>query len=314
MKTIKIGQINWYQHQEWGDTGLYRMHRLVDKLNHFSTKYKYEYADCLNDNCDIVFYSLYNTLSNLQNVKGNPQLIYWTDELDCVGYEYIVNDPFTYYKNGNPSISFYDDSEDNLFFPYFALFIEEYLYTQYMIQLGNIKLENINKNKFCTFCASNDTMYNSDFRTNVVKYINDNYKTITCCGKVLNNTNNEYLPWDVNDRIIYHKDYKFYLCFENKESSGNLTYLTEKIINGFTYNTVPIYWGAERVIEWFNPDAFINCNGLNNQQILDKIKEVDNNEELYNYMKSQHIFLKENFNYDEYFTQKIENFILKYIK
>lgn len=314
MKTIKIGQINWYKHQNWGDTGIYKTNRIVARLNDFSNLYKYEYINCLEEECDIVFYSLYNTLNNLKNIKGNPQLIYWTDELNCVGAENIINDPFTYYKNNNPSISFYDDSEDNLYFPYFASFIEEYLFTQYLIKNGDIKLENINKNKFCTFCASNDTMYNSNFRKNVVKYINSNYKTITCCGKVLNNTNGEYLPWDVNDRIIYHKDYKFYLCFENNYSSGNLTYLTEKIMNAFTYNTVPIYWGAERVNEWFNSNAFINCNGLNKQQILEKIKEVDNDDELYNYMRNQWPFKEKDFNYDAYFTHKLETFILKYIK
>ena len=60
MKTIKIGQINWYQHQEWGDTGIYRTQRIVNKLNEVSNLYKYEFVNCLLEECDIVFYSLYN--------------------------------------------------------------------------------------------------------------------------------------------------------------------------------------------------------------------------------------------------------------
>lgn len=303
MKTIKIGNINFYKNDLWGDTGYNKVIRMINTLNKFSEN-KYEYGDCIKENCDIVLYSLYDKLENLKNVKGHPLFIYHTDELLCCGADCVWDNPFEYYKNNNLSISFYDDSDDNLFFPLFVEPIDDMMHTREWYP------RNFNKTKFCTFCASDAGFYEHQFRIDTVKYISENYKQITCCGKVLNNTNGEYLSWDYVEAIQYHDDYKFNLCFENCHSSGNLTYLTEKIVNAYRYMTVPIYWGAERVTEWFNEESFINCNGLNEQQILEKIKEVDNNEELYQYMLHQ-APLKFDFEYYEYFAKKLDKFIIK---
>ena len=304
---IKLGQINFYCNDIWGDTGKYRFIKIIEKLNKFTNNH-YEYCDCLKEECDIVIYALYNHLSNLKNVKGNPMLIYWTDELLAPGEDGIFNNPFEYYKNNNLSISFYDDSDDNLFYPYFALFIDELEISH------NIHKINYNKNKFCTFCASNENIYNAAFRTNVVKYISANYKQITCCGKVLNNTNGEYLPYEFDAKINYHNNYKFNLCFENHESSGNLSYITEKIMNAFIFQTVPIYWGSKNILKWFNPNAFINCNELNETQILEKIKDIDNDDDQYQYMLNQYPFRERYIDLDEYFIKKLDNFIKQHIK
>ena len=165
------------------------------------------------------------------------------------------------------------------------------------------------KNKFCTFCALNQSYYNANFRTELVKYISKNYKEITCCGKVLNNTNGEYLPYDLYEASVYHNNYKFNLCFENNESDGNLTYLTEKIVMAYLYNTVPIYWGAKRVTEWFNPESFINCNGLTYEEILNKIKEIDNDKEKYQYMLNQQPMIEDSYMIYLSFIKKLNKFI-----
>ena len=305
MKTIKIGQINFYKNDLWGDTGYNKVTRMIDTLNTFSEN-KYVYGDCLNENCDIVLYSLYAKIENLDTVKGQPILIYYTDELMCCGENWIFDNPFEFYKRNNLSISFYDDSDDNLFFPLFVESLKDMMHAKEWYP------QNFNKTKFCTFCASNGNFYETQFRTNVVKYISENYKQITCCGKVLNNTNGKYLPYDFVEAINYHDDYKFNLCFENAASSGNLSYITEKIVNAFRYMTIPIYWGAERITEWFNQKAFINCNGMNEQEILEKIKEVDNDKDLYDYMIHQNP-LKFDFDYYEYFVKKLDKFINDHI-
>ena len=36
MKTIKIGQINFYKNDLWGDTGYNKVTRMIDTLNTFS--------------------------------------------------------------------------------------------------------------------------------------------------------------------------------------------------------------------------------------------------------------------------------------
>ena len=305
MKTIKIGQINFWLSSN-DENGKWRANKLIHYLNKYSNKYKYEYSDCFNSNCDIVLYSLYNDINNLSKCKGNPMFIYWTDELSCGGYNWNeLNNkcPYNYYKQDNLSISFYNDSIDNCYFPY--AFWD--FYTK-VINSYNNRTYNI-KTKFCTFCASNENMYNAKYRNSIVKYISKNYKEITCCGKVLNNTNNEYLPFDINESIKYHNDYKFNLCFENEYSKDNPMYITEKIMNAFMYNVIPIYWGCENINEIFNENAFINCNGLTELEILNKIKEIDENNDLYNDMIHEYPFKWKSINYEEFFFEKICKFI-----
>lgn len=303
MKILKIGQINFPEKY-----GKITFISIINDLNKVSKTIKYEYEDCLTNECDIVFYSLYGKIKELENIKGTPKLIYWTYEHMCQGMDFVKTNPFEFYKRNNLSISFYDDSDDNLFFPYFVL----YLVNMIDIQGKNIKLFD-NRNKFCTFCAGNESIYNANFRTNFVKYVSSNYKEITCCGKVLNNTNGEYLSYDYYTASVYHNNYRFNLCFENAESSNNLTYLTEKIVMAYTYNVVPIYWGAKRVIEWFNPESFINCNDLTYEQMLNKIKEIDNNEELYQHMLHQNPMYDNPYNIYLQFIEKLDNFIIKHI-
>ena len=307
MKIIKIGQINFWP-SENDENGIWRVNKLIKYLNKFSNKYKYEYSNCLIDNCDIVLYSLYQDINNLKKCKGNPIFIYWTDELSCLGFnweEIEINqyDPFIYYKKNNLSIGFYEDSEDNCYFPY--AFFDNY---ENVLKSYNNRDYNIIKDKFCTFCASNGNMYNAQYRNSVVKYISTNYKEITCCGKVMNNTNNIYLPFG-DEAIKYHNNYKFNLCFENEYSNNNPKYITEKIMNAFMYNVIPIYWGCENINIIFNKNAFINCNGLSNEEILNKIKEVDNNDDIYNDMIHEYPFNYKSINYEEYFFEKICKFI-----
>ena len=305
MKQITIGQLNFFQNDYYGDTGFFKTIRVMNTLNK-CTNNKYIYANCLNEECDVVLYSLYDTKENLKNVKGHPLFIYWTDELLCCGADQVWDNPFGYYKDNNLSMGFYDDSDDNMFFPLFVESLRDMMHAKTWYPQDNPKT------KFCTFCASNEGFYEHNFRVETVKYINANYKQITCCGKVLNNTNGEYLPYDFIEAIKYHDNYKFNLCFENCHSTGNLTYITEKIVNAYRYMTVPIYWGADRVTEWFNQDSFINCNGLTKEQILEKIKEVDNNDELYEYMRHQNP-LKYDYDYYEYFVKKLDKFINDHI-
>jgi alpha(1,3/1,4) fucosyltransferase len=48
---------------------------------------------------------------------------------------------------------------------------------------------------------------------------------------------------------------RFHVAFENRLTPG---WTTEKFTDAFEANTVPIYWGDEHALQWFNPKAFIN--------------------------------------------------------
>ena len=113
--------------------------------------------------------------------------------------------------------------------------------------------------------------------------------------------------------INYHKQYKFNLCCENSESKGNLDYITEKIINAFLYKTVPIYLGSHNIESYFNKDSFININNLSYDEIINKIKEIDNDDSKYYKMLNTYPF-NEKINYKEKYKNNIYNFIKKILQ
>lgn len=68
--------------------------------------------------------------------------------------------------------------------------------------------------------------------------------------------------------------YDVYLFFRDQYnakdiSSKLLGYNTEKIVNAFLANTVPIYWGADSVLEFINENTFYYLKSLDQfEQIL----------------------------------------------
>ena len=83
------------------------------------------------------------------------------------------------------------------------------------------------------------------------------YKRVDSGGRYLNNIGR---PEGVRDKFAFQSEHKFSLTFEN---SAHLGYTTEKLLQGFSAGTIPIYWGDPAVENCFNPKAFINISGNN---------------------------------------------------
>ena len=58
--------------------------------------------------------------------------------------------------------------------------------------------------------------------------------------------------------------YKFIITMENSRED---TYITEKITHGFVCGTIPIYWGSQRVGDYFNTDRFINVESVDDETV-----------------------------------------------
>jgi hypothetical protein len=79
---------------------------------------------------------------------------------------------------------------------------------------------------------------------------------------------------------VFNK-YKFIICFENSYNDG---YITEKIFNCLFAKTIPIYSGSDKITDYINTVIHIKQNENIN---IDLIKNINNNEELFNkYIKS----------------------------
>lgn len=142
----------------------------------------------------------------------------------------------------------------------------------------------INKNKFCNFVYSNSC---ADIKRQEFLNLLNKYKKVDSGGRYLNNVNGP-----VDDKFEFQKGYKFSIAFENSYTPG---YTTEKIVEAFAAGTIPIYWGNPEIGKEFNVKSFINCHDYNDfNDVIDRIKEIDNNKDLFMSYVIEPIFLNNN--------------------
>lgn len=140
------------------------------------------------------------------------------------------------------------------------------------------------KNKFCNFVYDNKK--GNPFRKEFFERLNQ-YKKVDSAGKFLNNTG-----FVTKNKLALQKNYKFTIAFENEDYPE---YCTEKIMDAFLTRTIPIYWGDRKVEKDFNPKAFIHCkNKKDVELVIDEVKKLDENEELWLEMANQPIFHEKN--------------------
>lgn len=100
------------------------------------------------------------------------------------------------------------------------------------------------------------------------------YKPVASGGKWRNNVGGR-----VADKLVFQRQYKFTLTCENTYAPG---YTTEKILEAFASDTVPIYYGDPRVVEDFNPEAFINVHRFKSlDDLCHYVQKANTNDDLY---------------------------------
>jgi hypothetical protein len=169
----------------------------------------------------------------------------------------------------------------------------------------------IKKTKFCLFAVSNSSCKErNDFFQSL-----STYKTVDSCGKHLNNMGSSCpKSYESNDFCEFISKYKFMICFENKSQDN---YFTEKLINAYKCNTIPIYWGCPNIDDYINLDAVFylrpNFTEDDLKTFINDIIKHDQDEELYLKKYNQPLFknndIPECFNKDKV-KEKIRSMIL----
>ncbi len=155
------------------------------------------------------------------------------------------------------------------------------------------------KREFCSFVYAN---YLSDGRRKEFFDTLSEYKEVNSGGPFLNNVGGK-----VPNKLAFELNHKFSIAFENSSRSG---YTTEKLVNSLVARTIPIYWGNPDVYKEFNEKRFINCHSYKNfDEVVDKVKEIDNNDELYLKMINEPV--KAELDYDK--TKKDFELFLQHI-
>ena len=249
----------------------------------------------ISDNPRILFYSVFGNRHNLYN---NCIKVFYTGEPitpDFNECDYAIG--FDKISFGNRYL------RRPLWFP-----------DESIIKPIDITDEQALNRKFCNFVYSNDKDGNAvNLRTEFARKLMK-YKHIDCPGRVLNNMKSDLLARENRDwtrsKVDFISDYKFTIAFENSAYYG---YTTEKMLNPLSARSVPIYWGNPQVEEDFNPEAFVNANGYENDldALVEKIIELDKDDEAY--LKMIHTNPM-NDSYDTNEREKFDDFIADIVR
>lgn len=163
------------------------------------------------------------------------------------------------------------------------------------LNVGGID-SNLFERGFCSFVVSKGNGYVSEIREQIFRILSE-YKKVDSGGRFLNNIG---CPDGVEDKLDFQSRYKFAIAAENSSQPG---YTTEKIVDAFAANTIPIYWGDPLITKEFNAKAFINLNDYENlEEAVSQIIQIDNSKEKYYEMISEPALLVEHQYMEELYT------------
>lgn len=211
---------------------------------------------------------------------------------ECIAPDFNVCD----YAIGYHHINFEDRY---LYHPW--CYEEEYRNNiELMLNKKTLKDEDALNRKFCAVVYANGL--NTDgFRLKIIDELSK-YKRVDSGGLFGNNIGRK-----IEDKIEFQSGYKFVIACENVSSNG---YISEKLIDAYASNSVPIYWGSCDVSSIFNPESFIDCSRFGSvEEVMNEVKRIDGNDELYLKMLNAPSLN----NKDEWTFEYRENELLKFL-
>ena len=256
---VTIAFCDWWETEYCGG--------MFDKNNNFFTKLLENVIIVdPSENPDILFYSIFG--NNHQNYSANKKIFY-------------SGEPFPARTDASYNITFDQNSLNNSRIPLWVMYTNDYLLNNRL----NSGIDVPKKDKFCSFISNGEVK--TTHRKTIISLLSE-YKRVDCGGVYLNNI--ELVPrgTDCSGKINFNNNYKFSIAFENEDYPG---YVTEKILDIYKSNCIPIYWGTRQVIFDFNPSTFINANDFGSfEELVKFIIKVDNDEELYSSYFKEKIF------------------------
>jgi len=138
----------------------------------------------------------------------------------------------------------------------------------------NFQRETVLKRKFCNFVFSNAGIAHP--LRNKFFHELSKYKKVDAGGRVFNN-----IGGPVADKMDFISHYKFTIAIENSSVNG---YVTEKIVEPMSVNSIPIYWGSPTINNDFNVRSFVlieNDSERAMKEAIEKIIFLDLNDEEY---------------------------------
>lgn len=261
--------------------------RSFDEKDNFFIKFLGTYYDIeISDEPDFLIYSCYNNDGYLKWKRGpRKNAAEEFRKYDCIRIFYTLENVRPNFQECDYAFTFdFNDHINHYRLPSYGIYDPN-------CKLPFVKTDDIHplvkresfdpekvlreKTHFCNFIYSN---MHGRTRNAFFKELSK-YKKVDSGGKWLNN-----LGYRVKDKLDFLKKYKFTIAFENFSYPG---YTTEKLVQPMLVNSLPIYWGNPLVNRDFNTNSFLNYFDFKSEnKLIDKIIEIDQNDDLYiDYMK-----------------------------
>lgn len=228
-------------------------------INVLSKKYNVTVLNSSDDEePDLLLYSWWGS----NNLKWQKCVrIYYTIEMDYPDFNICD------YAIGLSII----DIQDRFFrLPVYIIY-DDLLY-KYEKHLNNPNNNNLFNRKFCSTIVTNGKL-RDPFYFELLKRLNC-YNKVYSGGRFNNN-----IGTYIHNKVKFIQNFKFNLSIENSNIYG---YVTEKIIESFIADSIPIYWGSNYVKTEFGTSGYINLNEFSNiNDAISQIKKINENKSLY---------------------------------
>lgn len=198
----------------------------------------------------------------------------------CSGENYVPDFNLVDYAYSPYPIQFYDRHF------HFPQGLHRKALNDYMVKrsTGEIRFDQewlSGKTIFANFCASHESENN--FRGDFFKRLCQ-YKKVDSIGTYLNNTG-VVVNWKDSSKRDYQRKCKFTLCFESTAHDG---FNTEKIVDAFCSDTIPIYFGDPHIGDIYNTKAFVNVSNYPSvESAIQAIIALDQDDQKYLDMMNQ---------------------------
>ena len=277
----------------------YQSFQSVDKLIKyiFFEDLQIEISD---DNFDAVLYAILNKKNDVITTPNKINILFSVENCSFRKGKYPQYEKYGDYGDTQVSIYFYNHIDKCVLTDKYIAIPLIYTQVDYFKRYHDIYTPSLHvpfsQKKFCIIATD------LRVRTEEKNAIIDALKKIGPCDDLYSHKHK------ISTKSCYHstaflnvlQQYKFVLVCENSVTDG---YITEKIFNCFFARSIPIYNGSNKIEHYFNKQGFINANYVIN---LDKIKEINENEQLFNEIINTNKINKYD---DEDYKTKLKTFI-----
>ncbi|MBR5278307.1 MAG: hypothetical protein IKU23_03475 [Clostridia bacterium] len=156
------------------------------------------------------------------------------------------------------------------------------------------------KEYFCNYIFGHDTALGK--REAILEQL-QKYKRVECAGTHRNNMPNGQ-TFNMATKRAFMRKCKFTIAAESVCYPG---FTSEKIGHAYNEYTIPIYFGDPDILKVFNKSSFVDCYNNSIETAIEKVIEIDNNDDLYIDMLCENRYNIAN--YEEHMYEKLEAFL-----